>query len=83
MIPPIMILQAIFPIEHLLPFAFRLWTDIRLEGGMQSAHMAPQVISALEAALVGAAFPIALQSRGRPTKRTCQVSHFGSIRFAL
>lgn len=69
MIPPIMILQAILPVEHPLPFTFRLWTDIRLRGGMQGAHMAPQVISALEAALVGATFPIALQSRGRPTKK--------------
>lgn len=72
-IPPYMILQTILPIKRPLPLALRLWTDILLRGGMQRAHMAPQVISALEAALVGAAFPHAFQKRSRVTK-SCQVS---------
>lgn len=73
MIPPNMILQTILPIKGPLPLALRLWTDILLRGSMQRAHMAPQVISALEAALVGAAFPHAFQKRSRVTK-SCQVS---------
>lgn len=47
---------------------------------MQGAHMAPQVISALEAALVGAALVHAFQKGGRCTKITYPVSLFRSIK---
>lgn len=47
---------------------------------MQGAHMAPQVISALEAALVGAALVHAFQSQGRCTKITYTVSSFRPIK---
>lgn len=47
---------------------------------MQGAHMAPQVISALEAALVGAALVHAFQRGVRCTKITYPVSLFRSIK---